>query len=116
MPVPLPLITTSAVIQCSHLGTVTILPRPGRLVADFGTVLCEGDLVGATVVGCKTPISQSTKPCTAVISTAPGSTTPKMLVGVGLRPAYTSALQGVTDGVPPGQLVVISPGQTKLLA
>lgn len=112
---PLPILTTNAVIKCSHGGQVTIVPRPGRLVAQLGTVLCEGDLVGAPIVGCLQPASQSTKPCTAVISTTPGaSVTPTLLVAG--RPAYTNALSGVTDGVPPGQLLVISPGQAHLIA
>jgi hypothetical protein len=112
---PLPLVTTNAVIKCSHDGTVTIAPRPGRLTSPLGgTVLCEGDLAGAAIVGCKQPASTNTKPCMTVVSTTPGSTTPKMLVGV--RPAYTAALSGVTDGVPPGLLKVVSPGQAHLAA
>jgi hypothetical protein len=30
---------------------------------------------------------------------------------VGGRPAYTSALSGMTDGVPPGTISVVDPGQ-----
>jgi len=113
--VALPLLTTNAVIICSHGGRVTIPPRPGRLVAQAGTVLCEGDLLGAAIAGCLQPVSQNTKPCTAVVSTTPGaSSTPKMLVGG--RPAHTTALSGVTDGVPPGKLQVASPGQAHLSA
>jgi len=113
--VPLPIVTTNAVITCSHGGQVVLAPRPGRLVAQAGTVLCEGDLVGAPIAGCLQPVSQNTKPCTAVVSTTPGlSTTPKLLVGG--RPAHTNALTGITDGVPPGQLQVLSPGQSHLLA
>jgi hypothetical protein len=113
--VPLPLVTTNAVIKCSHGGQVTITPRPGRLVAQVGTVLCEGDLVGAPIVGCVQPATTNTKPCTTVVSTAPGvSTTPKLLVGG--RPAYTNALTGITDGVPPGLLQVVSPGQAHIVA
>lgn len=112
---PFPVLTTNAVIMCSHGGRVTIVPRPGRLVAQAGTVLCEGDLLGAPIVGCLQPASQNSKPCTAVVSTTPGaSTSPKLLVGG--RPAYTAALSGLTDGVPPGALKVASPGQIHLTA
>jgi|SRR3954466_1727157 hypothetical protein len=111
---PLPILTTNAVIMCSHFGTVAITPRPGRLAAQAATVLCEGDLVGAPIAGCTQPVSTNTKPCTAVVSTLPGSSTPKLLVTG--RPAYTLALTGITDGVPPGKLQVVSPGQARVTA
>ena len=81
---------------------------------DGGTVLCEGDLIGAPIIGCPVVPSTNSKPCTTVVSTAPGSTTPKLIVSA--RPAYVATLQGVTDGVPPGTMLVVSPGQTRVVA
>jgi hypothetical protein len=44
-----------------------------------------------------------------VVSTLPGSTSLKVLVGG--RPAYVATLSGLTDGVPPGSIMVVDPGQ-----
>ena len=55
-----------------------------------------------------------TKPCTTVVSTLPGSTSLKVLVAG--RPAYVATLQGITDGVPPGTLIVANPGQASVQA
>lgn len=44
-----------------------------------------------------------------VVSTLPGASSLK--VKVGGRPAYVSTLSGVTDGVPPGAIMVANPGQ-----
>jgi hypothetical protein len=108
-------LTSNAVIQCIHGGTVTITPRTGRMTIDGGAVLCDGDLVGATIVGCTLAPTTNTKPCTSIVATMPGSSTPKLVVST--RPAYiASMLQGVTDSVPPGTLSVVSPGQTRVVA
>jgi len=107
-------LATNAVILCIHGGTVTIPPRPGRMMVQGGAVLCEGDLVGAPILGCPVVPSTNSKPCTRVVSTLPGSSSPKLVVTG--RPAYVATLQGVTDGVPPGALQVASPGQVTVLA
>lgn len=108
------MLTANAAILCIHGGKVTIVPRPGRMMIQGGAVLCEGDLIGAPIVGCPVAPSTNTKPCTTVVSTLPGSSTPKLMVSG--RPAYTALLQGVTDGVPPGGLQVVSPGQVRVIA
>ena len=112
--VPGPVITTKASILCTHGGRVVITPRPGKALAELGTVLCEPDLVGASILGCTQAPSQSTKPCTSVIAMQPGSTSAKLAVGG--RPAYLASLVGTTDGVPPGTVTVADPGQTHLVA
>jgi hypothetical protein len=88
---------------------VTLIPKQTQVMIQGGAVLCEPDLVGAPIVGCAQPPSPSTKPCTMVVSTLPGSTSLKVIVGG--RPAYVATLNGLTDGVPPGALIVTSPGQ-----
>jgi len=50
--VPLPIVTTNAVITCSHGGQVVLAPRPGRLVAQAGHSALGGQPVGAPIAGC----------------------------------------------------------------
>ena len=104
-----PLVTSNATILCAHGGRVTLIPRQMQVLAGGGPVLCEPDLVGAPIVGCLQPPSTNTKPCTMVVSTLPGSTSLKVMAGG--RPAYIATLTGMTDGVPPGAIMVVDPGQ-----
>jgi hypothetical protein len=109
-----PVVTTNAEIKCSHGGVVMLTARQSIVRAEGGLVLCEPDLIGAPIVGCAQPPSPSTKPCTVVMSTLPGSTSLKVTVGG--RAVYVSTLNGLTDGVPPGGITVVSPGQTSVMA
>ena len=104
-----PIVTSNATILCAHGGQVTIVPRQVQVEIQGGMVLREGDLSGAPIVGCAQPPSPGTKPCTLVVSTLPGSSSPKVTVG-GL-PVLLATLSGMTDGVPPGVIAVVSPGQ-----
>lgn len=104
-----PIITSNATIMCIHGGRVSLIPKQQSVTIDGGAVLCEPDLAGSPIAGCALTPSPSTKPCTTVVSTLPGSTSLKVLVGG--RPAYVATLQGITDGVPPGTIMVASPGQ-----
>jgi hypothetical protein len=104
-----PIVTSNAVIMCIHGGQVTLIPKQTQVTIQGGAVLCEPDLMGSPIVGCAQPPSPGTKPCTMVVSTLPGSTSMKVLVGG--RPAYVATLSGLTDGVPPGTIMVASPGQ-----
>jgi hypothetical protein len=105
-----PVVTRNAVIVCSHGGRVTLVPRQSQVLIEGAEILCEPDLVQAPIIGCTQPASASTKPCTLVVSIAPGSSSPK--VAVGGRPAYLATLKGITDGVPSGTVNVSDPGQT----
>ncbi|HUO72194.1 MAG TPA: hypothetical protein VMU39_15610 [Solirubrobacteraceae bacterium] len=107
-------LTTNAVIMCQHQGTVTLTSTQAKVVIEGGEILCEPDLVGAPIVGCTQPASTSSKPCTQVVTTTPGSASEKVTVGG--RPVYLSTLSGMTDGVPPGTLSVSDPGQTSVQA
>ena len=91
-----------------------IVPKQMQVQIPGGSVLCEGDLSGAPIVGCAQPPSPGTKPCTAVISTLPGSSAPT--VSVMGRPVLLSTLTGITDGVPPGTIMVVNPGQATVQA
>ena len=106
-----PVVTANATIQSVHGGRVTIVPRQTTvLVSGAGPVLCEPDLVGAPIIGCPLA-SPGTKPCTTVVSTLPVVST-SLQLAIGGRPAYVAAVNGVTDSVPPGVLIVVDPGQT----
>jgi hypothetical protein len=109
-----PVVTANAQIMCAHGGQVMLIPKQVVATIDGGAILCEGDLIGAPVVGCPVPPSPGSKPCTTVVSTLPGSTS---LIGkVQGRPVYTAALSGMTDGVPPAPIMVAFPGQTRVQA
>lgn len=105
-----PIVTSSAMIKCVHGGQVTLMPRQTSATIDGAPILCEPDLMGATIAGCMQPTTSTTKQCTTVVSTTPGSTSLKVTVCG--KPAYIATLSGVTDSIPPGALVVSSPGQT----
>ena len=105
-----PVVTSNATIVCSHGGRVTLVPRQRTVLIADGVIMCEPDLVQAPIVGCTQAPSVSTKPCTLVVSTAPGSSSPNLIVAG--RAAYVGTLRGVTDGVPPGTISVRDPGQT----
>jgi hypothetical protein len=103
-----PIVTTNDTIMCIHGGAVVLTPKQTQVLAQGGAVLRETDLIGAPIVGCAQPPTISSKPCTTVVSTLPGSTAPTVMVG-GL-PAHVSTLSGITDGVPPGTIMVANPG------
>ena len=71
-----PIVTTNATIMCVHGGQVMLVPKQTQVTIQGGSVLCEGDLSGAPIVGCALAPSPGTKPCTTVISTLPGSSAP----------------------------------------
>ena len=109
-----PIVTTNATILCSHGGRVVLTPHQMEAVIQGGSILCDPDLVGAPIAGCAQPATTSSKPCMTVVSVLPGSTAPTVTIGG--RPAYTSALTGMTDGVPPGTISVVDPGQATVSA
>jgi hypothetical protein len=105
-----PIVTSNAIIMCAHGGQVTLIPKQTQVMIQGGAVMCATDLIGAPIVGCAQPPSPSTVPCTAVVSMLPGSTS--LTVTVSGQPALVATLSGLTDGVPPGALIVSYPGQT----
>ncbi len=96
--------------MCAHGGRVMLIPRQATVLILGAPVMCVPDLLGAPIVGCTQPPSPTTKPCTTVVTTLPGSWSPKVVVGG--RPAYVASLAGQTDGVPPSPITVVFPGQT----
>jgi hypothetical protein len=80
---------------------------------DSQAVLVEGDLDGASISGCTTPISQTSQPCNTVTQVIGG--TAKNLKADN-KAVLLDTVQGMTDGVPPGTWSVQSAGQTMLEA
>jgi hypothetical protein len=107
-----PLVTTNAVILCIHGGKVTPIPSQTSVLIDGAPVLCATDLLGAPIAGCPVPPTPATKPCTTVASVLPGSWSLKVLVAG--RPALVATATGLTDGLPPGTIQVVFPGQVKV--
>ena len=108
------IVTENAVITCIHSGEVTLSAKQHRVTIQGGAVLCDPDLLGAPIQGCKQPASPGTKPCSQVISVLPTSTSKK--VSAAGKPVYVATLDGLTDGVPPSKLIVVNPGQTVVQA
>jgi hypothetical protein len=105
------LVTTNATILCAHGGRVVLTPKQTTVTAGGAPILRETDLIGAPIAGCAQPPSPGSKPCTTVVSVIPGTGT-STTAFVGGLPAHTQTLSGVTDGVPPGTIMVVDPGQT----
>lgn len=107
---PLPLLlNTGAVLKCPHMGTVVLIPKQFQVLAQGLPVLRAIDVIGAPIVGCLQPPTPATVPCTLVVSVLPGSTS--LTVSVLGVPALTQTLTAVTNGVPPGLVTVMLPGQ-----
>ena len=80
-----------------------------RMTAAWAAPRVEKKPIGSPIVGCAQPPSIATKPCTLVVSTLPGGSSLKVTAGG--RPVHIATLSGITDGVPPGALIVSNPGQ-----
>ena len=109
-----PVLNTNATVLCSHGGRVALIPRQMQVMAGGAPVMCVPDLIGAPIAGCAQPPTPTTKPCTTVVAVFPGSWS--MTVMAGGRPVYLGTVTGLTDGVPPGSLTVVYPGQAVVQA
>jgi hypothetical protein len=109
-----PILTAQAVIMCAHGGQVRPIPGQMKVTIQGAPVLCVPDLLGAPIIGCAQPPTPTTKPCTAVVATFPGSWSLKVTAAG--RPAYLATLNGLTDGVPPSPVIVTYPGQLTVQA
>ncbi len=103
--------------MCAHGGQVTVIPKQAQVLAGGMPVLRAGDLEGSPILGCAQPPTPATVPCTVVASVfpIPGASTSLFAKALGM-PLLLQTLTGLTNGVPPSPLVVVSPGQTKVIA
>ena len=87
-----------------------MIPKQFQVMVGGAPGLAAPDLIGSPIAGClQLPTPAGTKPCTTIVSENPGSTSLKVLIGG--RPAYLQTFTGLTDGVPPGIVTVVFPGQ-----
>jgi hypothetical protein len=110
-------LTTNAQITCVHGGQMMLSPRQTLVQLQGGFVLCIPDLLSMPIVGCP-QVGIGIVPCTLAVVTEPViSASP--LVQVAGRPAYVvntiGVPGGVTNGVPPGMIVCVNPGQALAL-
>ena len=109
-----PIVTANAKIICVHGGQVQVIPKQQSVTIQGGAVMCAGDLEGSPIAACPVPPSPGSKPCTTVVSVLPPMAPPSASakVKVGGKPVLLATLTGMTDGVPPGVIQVVFPGQT----
>lgn len=103
--------------MCAHGGQVTVIPKQVQVLAGGAPVLCVGDLAGSPIAGCPIPPTPATKPCTLIASEIPipaVGMSPTVMAGG--KPVLLAGIQGLTDGVPPGPIIVAFPGQTQVMA
>ncbi len=108
------LLNANAELTCPHGGRVSVLPSQEQVLAGGAPVLRVSDLEGAPVLGCPVPVTPTSAPCTLVAEVFPGSWSDTVLV-VG-EPVLLQTLIAITDGVPPGPVMVIEPGQGQVQA
>jgi hypothetical protein len=112
-----PVLNVSARLMCSHGGQVVLIPKQTSVLVAGAPALSAGDLVGSPIVGCGLVPSPTTTPCTNVVSeiAIPGVGQSMGAVCAG-RPLLLEGVQGITNSIPPGTLIVASPGQAKVMA
>lgn len=107
-------LNAAAQLQCPHGGRVAVIPGQRQVLAGGAPALRAGDVEGAPIVGCPVPPTPTTKPCTTVAAVLPGSWASSVLAAG--EPVLLQTLVALTDGIPPGPVVVLSPGQAQVQA
>ena len=109
------ILTTASRLSCPHQGTVQLAAGRTQLTVDGKPALARSDVMGRPIAGCTTPASNTTKPCTTVVSVLAGES---LLLSAGGPKVLTADARGMTDGLSGGpvQWSVTSAGQTKLEA
>jgi hypothetical protein len=97
---PFPAINSSAVITCTHMGKVNVIPKQFTVTIGGSPALRLTDVLGSPIV-CAVPPTPSSKPCTSVV--APPQLWASKTVTVGGMPLLMQmpGPNGTTDGVPP---------------
>ena len=107
------ILNAAARVMCIHGGQVVFVPSQQVLMIGGMPALTLPDLLAATIVGCP-QAGPGIKPCTKIITGEPAlSASPvSSVAGVPLLIAnQIGPPGGVTDGVPPGMITVVFPGQ-----
>ena len=114
-----PIVNTAAVIQCCHMGPVTIIPKQTKVLIGGSPAVCAGDIAGNPTV-CPVPPSPGSKPCTtATVLPVPGASVSTKVMVMG-KPVMLGnpTVPGITDGVPVPcpTLMGTFPGQVQVMA
>jgi hypothetical protein len=108
------LLNAFAELQCPHGGRVVVIPGQEQVLAGGAPVLRISDVEGAAIIGCTVPATPTTVPCTLVAAVMPGSWASTVMAVD--EPVLLQTLIAVTDGVPPGPVIVVEPGQAQVQA
>jgi hypothetical protein len=115
-------LTESSTLDCAHAGKAKLTATQHKLKVSGAYVLVSGDLSGAPISGCGTPVVASppaaapSTPCLTIASAVGGVATKLKVSGKGvLLPTVNGQTSGVVSGTP-GTWSVITAGQTKLKA
>jgi hypothetical protein len=112
------ILTSNAQIMCIHGGQLMLHPTQATVQVEGGFALCVPDLLSMPILGCP-QAGPGIVPCTLVVVTEP-VIMPSPTVLIEGRPAYVVAQigvpGGVTNGVPPGMIVCVNPGQVMAVA
>jgi len=95
-----PAINGNAVITCTHMGKVTVIPKQFQVTIGGAPAIRLSDVVGS-LVACAVPPSPSSKPCTSVVAPPPLWASKTVTVGGMPLLMQNPIPSGTTDGVPP---------------
>lgn len=103
-------VTLDGLLQCAHLGKVSLIASQQWVTIGGRPVLVRADPEGRSISGCPN-IGPTIKPCTTTLAVKAGYST---WVRVDGRPVVLDSVTGLTDGTPPGVVKYhdTSPGQT----
>ena len=114
-----PIANASAVVQCCHMGMVTVLPKQTKVLVGGSPALCAGDISGNPCM-CPVPPSPASKPCTTatVLPVTGASISTKVMIQGKPAMLGNPSVPGITDGapVPCPTLMVTFPGQVQVIA
>jgi hypothetical protein len=89
-------LTESSQVVCAHQGTVKLRAGQSKLTVNGAKVLVDGDLAGAPISTCATPVSQTSTKCLTISSTIGGVAVKLKVQGKGV---LLENIKGNTDGV-----------------
>lgn len=91
-------LTAGSTLSCAHQGIVQLTASQSSLLVEGQSVLVQADLEGSPISGCTTPTSQTSKPCTTLLSMSVGAA---LHLKAGGMPVLLDTAAGNTDGVTP---------------
>jgi hypothetical protein len=95
-------LTKDGYFLCEHDGRANPKNRQSYVLVNATPVLVHGDPVGRSISGCKNfnpPLGL--RPCKTTLKVAQGYSS---FIRISGRPICLSAVSGLTDGTPPGQV------------